>query len=66
MNKKQILNNICYTQLVYWRINKKLKISLEKEEIEKFIYKTITETDKKFFTKIWKNYYIQNTEIKLK
>ena len=28
--KKEIIDKICYTELVYGRINKKLKIELEK------------------------------------
>ena len=32
--KKDILANLCYTELVYGRINKKLKLDLSKEEIK--------------------------------
>ena len=32
--KSEILKNICYTELVYGRINKKLNIELSKEKIE--------------------------------
>ena len=34
INKTEILRNICYTELVYGRINKKLNIKLSKEQIE--------------------------------
>lgn len=33
--KTEILNKICYTELVYERINKKLNKKLLKDEIEK-------------------------------
>ena len=62
INKKKILENICYTELVYGRINKKLKTSFSKKEIEKFIFKILEETEIKFFTKKGKNFYIKNEE----
>ena len=43
--KTEILAKICYTYLVYERINKKLNIQLPKDEIEKMIYEIIEETD---------------------
>jgi FKBP-type peptidyl-prolyl cis-trans isomerase (trigger factor) len=58
--KTEILNNICYTDLVYERINKKLNIQLSKDEIEKMIYGIIEETDKTRFQKTGKNIYITN------
>ena len=39
--KEVVLKNICYTDLVYQRINKKLGISLSKTDIESLIYRTI-------------------------
>ena len=56
--KIEILKNICYTALVYERINKKLNTSLLKEQIEEFMFKIIEETEEKYFTKIGKNFYI--------
>ena len=35
INKSEILNKICYTELVYGRINKKLGTQFSKSEIEK-------------------------------
>ncbi len=58
--KTEILEKICYTDLVYERINKKLNIQLSKDEIEKMIYETIEETDKLKFQKRGKNIYITN------
>ena len=61
-NKHKIIENICYTELVYERINKKLRTSLTKQQIEKFIFDSIQETEEKFFEKTGKNYYITNTK----
>lgn len=66
MNKLEILKNICYTELVYERINKKLNTNFTKKEIEKFIFKTIEQTEGKFISKIGKNYYITNAEKNIK
>ena len=60
--KIEILNKICYTDLVYERINKKLNIQLQKDEIEKMISIIILETDEEEFRKIGKNIYITNNE----
>lgn len=60
VNKTKILNRICYTELVYGRINKKLQVNYSKPEIEKLIFETLNETAEKFFQQIGKNYYITN------
>ena len=60
--KNEILKNICYTELVYERINKKLNIKLSKEQIEKLMFDAIQNTDEEYFERIGKNYYITNTE----
>ena len=62
IDKSKILDNICYTELVYGRINKKLKSTFSKSEIEKMIYKILSETDESDFLKIGKNYYATNTD----
>ncbi len=63
MDKKQeIIENICYTDLVYERINKKLSTEFSKVQIELFIDKALKMTDKKLFKKIRKNYYVTNSE----
>ena len=64
--KSEILKNICYTKLVYGRINKKLNIELSKEKIEEFILETISKTDESKFQKIGKNIYITNKEKNIK
>jgi len=64
--KREILENICYTELVYERINKKLNIKLSKPEIEDFIFKILKETNEIFFEKIGKNFYVKNTEVNIR
>ena len=58
--KKEILDKLCYTELVYERINKKLKLDLSKDKIEELITTVIFETDENKFIKTGKNIYITN------
>ena len=58
--KKEILEKLCYTELVYGRINKKLKLDLSKDKIEVLIATVILETDENEFIKTGKNIYITN------
>ncbi len=60
--KKDILDKICYTELVYRRINKKLCIELSKDKIEEMIFEIIKETKESEFKKTGKNIYITNNE----
>ncbi len=60
--KKEILDKICYTELVYGRINKKLRLEHSKEKIEEMISTIISETDESEFQKIGKNIYITSNE----
>lgn len=60
--KQDILKNICYTELVYPRINKKLKTKLSDKQIDCFIFQVISETNEKFFIKKGKNFYITNDQ----
>jgi FKBP-type peptidyl-prolyl cis-trans isomerase (trigger factor) len=66
IDKSKILNNICYTELVYERINKKLKTTFSRSEIEKRIYKILSETNESDFEKIGKNYYATNSNNKIR
>ncbi len=66
INKREILNNICYTELVYERINKKLNIEFSKKQIEEYILKVVKETEEKFFKEVGKNFYIINIENNIK
>ncbi|WP_407933278.1 DUF3781 domain-containing protein [Aequorivita sinensis] len=60
--KNEILSKICYTELVYGRINKKLNLELSKDQIESLIFKILTETKESEFKKKGKNIYITNNE----
>lgn len=60
--KKAILNKICYTELVYERINKKLSSAFSKKEIEQKLLDIIEATDEVHFQKTGKNVYITNRE----
>jgi hypothetical protein len=64
--KTEILKKICYTELVYDRINKKLNTDFSKVEIEKMVLETINKTDENGFQKIGKNIYITNIEKKVR
>ena len=63
--KSKMLENLCYTELVYGRINKKLKSQLSKDQIENKIYQSILDTPVECFHKKGKNYYIMNQNIKI-
>lgn len=56
--KKEIIDKICYTELVYRRINKKLKIDFTNDKIEELVLAIISETDEHKFIKNGKNIYI--------
>ena len=51
---------LCYTELVYDRINRKLGIHLSPEEREDFVAGIIEHTDETHFLQKGKNYYIVN------
>ena len=60
--KQTILDKVCYTELVYGRINKKLNIELSNDKIEELIFAVINETAAINFQKTGKNIYITNDE----
>lgn len=64
--KTEILDKICYTELVYDRINKKLDLELQNDKIEKMIFKIIEDTDKIEFQKKGKNIYITNNNFNVR
>ena len=66
IDKKEILKNHCYTELVYGRINKKLETNFKALEIEHFIKQVLEETSIDFYKKIGKNFYISNIENNIK
>jgi len=66
IDKENILQNICYTELVYKRINKKLNINFSKYQIEELIFKVLKKTKEENFSKIGKNFYVLSTENNIK
>lgn len=66
VDKAEILNNICYTELVYERINKKLNSKYSKSEIDEMLFRIIKETEEIFFERIGKNIYVANSENNIK
>ena len=66
INKNEILNRICYTELVYERINKKLNGNFSKSEIEKMLFDIVKETPEIFFQRIGTNIYVTNHERNIK
>lgn len=64
--KSEILDRLCYTDLVYGRINKKLKINISNDVIEELMRRVIANTDEQDIQKIGKNYYISNSEHKIR
>lgn len=62
VNKEKIIKNICYTELVYGRINKKLNTNYSVKEIEDYMLDILKKTDIIFYTKTGKNYYVLNAE----
>ncbi len=60
INKEDLINSICYTELGYGRINKKLNLNLSNVEIEALIIDLIIETDEQNFKRIGKNIYVLN------
>jgi len=64
--KKNVLDKICYTELVYGRINKKLNMELSKSNMEEMILEIIKGTDETNFQKRGKNIYITNIQYNIK
>ena len=66
INIPEILSKICYTELVYQRINKKLKTELSKLEIEKMLFDILNYFYVYYFKKIGKNIYVNNSDNNIK
>jgi len=60
--KQDIIENHCYTDLVYERINKKLSTKFSNRQIELYINNILKMTDERFYAKTGKNYYVTNTK----
>jgi len=66
IDKNEIIKKHCYTELVYKRINKKLKTNYSKAESEQLIQKILEKTSIENYLKKGKNFYISNTDNKIK
>jgi hypothetical protein len=66
IEKTEILDRICYTELVYERINKKLGSNFSKSEIENMLFDILKETQETFYQRIGKNIYVTNRERNIK
>jgi hypothetical protein len=64
--KSAIIKNICFTELVYGRINKKLRTNLTNKQIEELILQILEETPEKLYLKKGKNYYISNPDQRIR
>ncbi|MGM0461594.1 MAG: DUF3781 domain-containing protein, partial [Fibrobacterota bacterium] len=62
----RIIDNICYTERVYGRIQKKLNIKSSKEEIETLILNVLKNTAPENYSQTGKNYYITNSDTKIR
>jgi len=62
VDKQEIVDGICYTELVYGRINKKLNTKYSKNQLEEHILQVLKETDIIFYSRTGKNYYVLNRE----
>ena len=60
--KKIILEHLCYTALVYGRINKKLGLALSDVQIEGLVLAVVNASDETAFVKSGKNIYVSNKE----
>ncbi|AKP67748.1 DUF3781 domain-containing protein [Companilactobacillus ginsenosidimutans] len=56
-----IAENICYTDLVYGRVNKKLKLDSSNQEIEKMVIDILNNPHSKV-VKTGKNFYVSDSD----
>lgn len=66
INKQEIIDKLCYTELVYGRINKKLGLTFSKSQIEYLMLDVLRESTDKDYTKTGKNFYITNLNRKIR
>lgn len=64
--KELILSNICYTDLVYDRINKKLNSRYSRQEVEKMIFEILKGSQEAHFRRSGKNIYVSNGDRKIR
>ncbi|MBL3530567.1 DUF3781 domain-containing protein [Companilactobacillus zhachilii] len=63
-DRQVFLDNVCYTPLVFGRVNKKLQVNLSNVEI-KTLVEQIIRNKTTTIVKNGKNYYLQNNDIEL-
>jgi len=63
-NRQEFLDNICYTDLVFGRVNKKLKTNYSIDEIKDLVNQIVSDPETTI-NKQGKNYYLQNKSIEL-
>lgn len=56
----QIKAHVCYTKLVYQRVNKKLAVNLTKAEVEALVIAVLDDVASSV-EKLGKNYYVTNS-----
>jgi len=62
--RQEFLNNICYTDLVFGRVTKKLKTVYSIDEIKNLVNQIISDPETTI-NKQGKNYYLQNESVEL-
>lgn len=60
---EELARKVCYTELVYQRVNKKLGTKLEKDQIEVLVQQVLHLKESEILRK-GKNIYIQNRALK--
>lgn len=60
--KTKIIKNLCYTEVVYDRINRKLNTDHSNNEIESLLLAILEKTDASNIKIKGKNYYISNAK----
>lgn len=63
-NRTTFLDNVCYTPLVFGRVNKKLSTTMTNEEIQQLVNQIISDP-KTIINQNGKNYYLQNDTVEL-
>lgn len=66
IDKTDVLHRICYTALVYERINRKLSSQLSKQEIERMIFTIVREAPEESFERAGKNIYVTSIDKQIK
>jgi len=60
----ELQKNVCYTELVYQRVNKKLKTQLTQSEIEALVDRLLADVTSSV-EKHGKNYYVTNQHMQI-